>query len=302
MCNEYSVILILLLLSGAVLSKSYFCNISCTEEQCNKPQCGLDHTVCVREPCGPNKYCGQFFKQSFDDPSKELVVHLHNEFRHKIATGQDQQGGHEEASNMHVLSYSKELAFVAQCWANNCKSSSKSHDTCRSTSKFRTVGQNIYHRSANKSEDDVLDFQHLREALVYMYREIRYTTAPMIDSYTYTRKAERFTQMIWARTTEVGCGRARFGNDRVRMVLVCNYGVKGNVEGNTIYKRGKPCSECGNEPCNTKYPGLCGKIRPLSKDKWTSPFAHYPTSSIALRFRTPRKIAFWIFILLLIVK
>lgn len=71
-----------------------------------------------------------------------------------------------------------------------------------------------------------------------------------------------FTQMSWAQTTKVGCGKlfsyppgsTRFGQE----FYICNYGLAGNLIKSEMYEVGPPCSKCPTgTACSSKHPGLC---------------------------------------------
>lgn len=88
-----------------------------------------------------------------------------------------------------------------------------------------------------------------------------------------------FTQVAWAKTSQIGCGRTQYGKGKVlEMQIVCNYGEGGNIMSWPVYKRGDPCTACGKDQCNGKYSGLCGEIRPLEADNWTPPFSNQKSS------------------------
>lgn len=66
------------------------------------------------------------------------------------------------------------------------------------------------------------------------------------------------TQILWAKTTAIGCGRTRTSSNSV--AIGCNYARAGNIIGKPMYTPGEPCSQCpAGTSCNPKYKGLCGK-------------------------------------------
>ncbi|XP_050685072.1 uncharacterized protein LOC126979654 isoform X2 [Leptidea sinapis] len=73
-------------------------------------------------------------------------------------------------------------------------------------------------------------------------------------------KSHYFTQLIWATTLRVGCGRARFFVQATKPILVdrlvCNFSPRGNTHGKPIYTIGYPTTQCGFKS-KSLYPGLC---------------------------------------------
>ena len=101
-----------------------------------------------------------------------------------------------------------------------------------------------------------------------------------------------FTQLAWAQTWRIGCGKITYisknhlQNNEVtgQQLYICNYGVAGNFIRSEMYQKGDPCSQCpAGTSCSSEYPGLCSgtpdqplTIRPpiiLPED-----FAGFPTS------------------------
>lgn len=67
-------------------------------------------------------------------------------------------------------------------------------------------------------------------------------------------------QLLWARTTRVGCARTvhASGGER-RLTTVCNYGPGGATDGSAVFLEGDPCSMCGRGGCCDKeeWEALC---------------------------------------------
>ncbi|KIH59591.1 hypothetical protein ANCDUO_10167 [Ancylostoma duodenale] len=61
-----------------------------------------------------------------------------------------------------------------------------------------------------------------------------------------------FTQMAWATTRRLGCAVVKCNG---RYNVVCRYSGRGNIVGEEIYKRGRPCSQC--PPGTTCDNNLC---------------------------------------------
>uniref|UniRef100_A0A4Q8KD14 U12-Sparatoxin-Hju1h_1 n=1 Tax=Heteropoda jugulans TaxID=1358901 RepID=A0A4Q8KD14_9ARAC len=95
------------------------------------------HTFCL----SANNTCS-ILKRGVTDKDKKLIVKLHNDYRSKVATGQESHaGGMPKAANMLEMIWDDELASVAQKLAETCN---YGHDcnNCRRVKAF-SVGQNI---------------------------------------------------------------------------------------------------------------------------------------------------------------
>lgn len=81
-----------------------------------------------------------------------------------------------------------------------------------------------------------------------------------------------FTQLLWAKTREIGCGFVVKNKVRAYfIIIICNYGPGGNIYLEPVYEMGKHCSKCPvNTTCNNKYPGLCGKIELYIDENWAT--------------------------------
>ena len=102
------------------------------------------------------------------------------------------------------------------------------------------------------------------DAIHLWYNEIRYTDRSVIEFFMGQPNPDQmighFTQMLWAKTTHVGCARVAYREGELFvMMLICNYGPLGNVLTLPVYKYGLPASECPqNTTRNDIYKGLCG--------------------------------------------
>lgn len=71
--------------------------------------------------------------------------------------------------------------------------------------------------------------------------------------------ASQATQLLWARTTHIGCAGIEYyvEEERIR-TTICNYGPGGNIPGSSIFLIGEPCSKCGQKMCcDEEFDGLC---------------------------------------------
>ncbi|KAJ8322395.1 hypothetical protein KUTeg_000055 [Tegillarca granosa] len=55
-----------------------------------------------------------------------------------------------------------------------------------------------------------------------------------------------YTQVVWAKSTKIGCGYAKCGSV---YYYVCNYSPPGNLDINNPYTNGSSCSQCSSN-CN----------------------------------------------------
>merc|ERR1711962_659107 len=70
-------------------------------------------------------------------------------------------------------------------------------------------------------------------------------SAENISPYIFTGGTGHYTQVVWAETTQVGCGWSYFRDaGYVKNLLICNYAKGGNYPGADMYKPGSPCSNC----------------------------------------------------------
>lgn len=231
--------------------------------------CGLDcngtiNTVCENQKylCGLHPDCPAPAQYGLSENDEEYIITLLNDLRHNFAK-------EKQAANMHVLSYSNELALSAQCSTNRCRSEA---DNCRITPNYLSVGQVWYSGSKLHAK-----FDSIYQAINNTWFNESIIFQGSYEKYKFDYKTTSFSQLVWAKTRVVGCGRTKYAS---RVEIICNYAPSGNIEEEPVFISGPPCSQCeSNETCNGKYSNLCGNI---SSDK--SYFIN-PFSSLANRSR-----------------
>lgn len=234
-------------------------NIRTTRLTTRNAFCGLKcnitmNTVCRLEPCRLKPYfCLKVEMAEMTDASRTKIRNLHNDIRTNVASGKltNTPG---TAADINIVSYSKELEFAAQCWANVCSNTS---DFCRITPRFGDVGQSIYitYIGSDFDPDDIFKL-----AMDSWMNEIEYITPNIYNKYIPNERYEHFTQILWGKTKFLGCGRTLFDH-LDKAILVCNYAPAGNIEGQSVYTQGTPCTLC---ICPVT-PVLCGLVDNLEE-------------------------------------
>lgn len=207
------------------------------------------HTICL-----PNRQDCSIASAGVSKKEIQEIMAAHNNYRQMVAMGK--VPGLPPAANMMELVWDNELAAVAQAHAKQCRFH---HDcySCRRVSRF-TAGQNMFlHYSSSLR----LRPTNWASVVKSWFDEYRLFNPDEIDSFHTVQDSGHFTQLIWAKTTHVGCGKTRFKikeEDWYRTLYTCNYGPMGNVIQSRVYEKGRPCSLCPNRTsCSPSVPGLC---------------------------------------------
>lgn len=243
---------------------------------------------------GPDKDCAKrTVWRVLDDVGKKSVVKMHNVLRDIHAGGR--QKPHPASSNMMKLVWSDELAEVAQRWADQCHVKDHYHDQNRNKLDGSYVGQNVeilgkftevkqdYSDYYDDDEDRVTNYiEETEESKKVLMKEMGNQTVgwyeeqsrfdakkhkdDSIAKLVFHHNTGHYTQMVWAKTREVGCGwvllkqKVQEKADYIdyASLLVCNYSPAGNYPGRRIYKEGEPASECPKGfSADKTYPSLC---------------------------------------------
>ena len=164
---------------------------------------------------------------------RDHILGLHNEARDKVAVGIEWRGSNRGGvTDMIALAYDQNLEKVAGCWARKCL---REHDHCRKTDKFPRVGQNVYGTRA--CTDDPY-----KEAVDNWYSEIDSMTMGCMNGYSACVACGHYAQLMWAKTTHVGCAYAVVPGRLCH--VFCNYGPGGNIPGHPVHNPGPPGDDC----------------------------------------------------------
>ncbi|XP_063994833.1 venom allergen 5-like [Diachasmimorpha longicaudata] len=191
------------------------------------------HTMCQFSSPQPSRQCGAYKDATVTPAEKKELLDVHNKLRARVASGQETRGigGPQPAGIIPPLSWDEELAVVAQRWANQCHFG---HDSCRNVERFR-VGQNVAYEEWSGSYNTKLS-----TLVNNWYDEVEQFDRRIIPSYQYFSATGHYTQMVWGKTTKVGCGVIRHPhNGMFRTYLVCNYADRGNIAEQPIYETGR---------------------------------------------------------------
>jgi len=196
---------------------------------------GCNGKVCLRE---------------LTQEQKDAILDKHNQLRRKVAKGE--QEGQPGASNMSQLTWNDELATTAQRWTDQCQGG---HDKDRTLPGMSPVGQNFASTgsSANSGETDMNRFVQM------WYDEVKDFDSSTVSAYTSAKPPQtgvvgHYTQVVWAKTQQVGCGFIQFYKDGFYMKnLVCNYYPAGNFLGEPLYQVGTAGADCEG----SSNDGLC---------------------------------------------
>ncbi|XP_018014627.1 venom allergen 5 [Hyalella azteca] len=226
---------------------------------------GSEHTTCF-----PAKNCATDANGGpcgVTEDEKVFIVKYHNEYRQKVAKGQETRGspGPQPAGkNIRELSWNDDLARTAQRWAeqfvlgHDCKK-------CNIVPDY-SVGQNLY-LEANSATIEKANWQKAIDSWT--------NEAEKMDGSNLKgnwKVVGHYTQVVWHNTRHVGCG--AFGNNEKCswvnktnpswgllncVKYICNYGPSGNMLDKN-HELPPPYST--TEGCvkpSTNYPGLCAE-------------------------------------------
>ncbi|XP_060684316.1 C-type lectin domain family 18 member A-like [Hemiscyllium ocellatum] len=157
-----------------------------------------------------------------------ILTH-HNRLRSKVQP---------PAANMQKLEWSENLARLAQLRAASCHRNHQ--EPWAQREEEEEIGWNYHSSPAGMlSVSEIVDLW-FREAQNYHYHT---------GQCKYNTSCQHYTQLVWATTSKVGCGKHTCFQDGEWMdIVICAYSPGGNweINGRTIipYKEGASCSLC----------------------------------------------------------
>lgn len=188
--------------------------------------------------------------------AESVLLSEHNLLRSRAAQGLDQAS----AANMLKLSWSAELAAISQRWADQC---TFAHDVVRNKADGTRVGQNVFYSASTNELSESGVMGSVGAATSSWYDEVHNPgfNDTDIHPFVFSYGAGHYTQMVWADSSEVGCGLVYYqdpADSWYKSLVVCNYAVAGNLRGGTMYLEGEACSQCPtNTNCDQLFTGLC---------------------------------------------
>ncbi|KAI5092394.1 cysteine-rich venom protein natrin-1-like isoform X1 [Silurus meridionalis] len=157
---------------------------------------------------------------------QDEIVNIHNMFRRQVDP---------PASNMLMMSWSSEVAAIAQKWADTC-SMEHGPPSSRMLGSYE-MGENLLEGSPVISWTDVITEWH-SEVANYNYSSGSGNGKPI----------GHYTQVVWFGSYQVGCGVAKCGG---AYFYDCQYYRAGNYRSVAPYTMGEPCSACP-QACDNK--------------------------------------------------
>ncbi|XP_072052006.1 uncharacterized protein [Amphiura filiformis] len=173
---------------------------------------------------------------------KDAILAKHIEYRSTTTP---------EASNMEYMTWNDELERTAGLWASVCF---WGHGRTNVTTSFDTIGQNLWLGGYKPGGVNAITAWY-NEDIFYDYEDA---------SCEAGRLCGHYTQVVWAKSMEVGCSRAfcaelidNLGNlegSQNKWIENCHYAPAGNYVGQRPFQSGPSCTECqsGNGQCYNK--------------------------------------------------
>ncbi|KAK4025467.1 putative Venom allergen [Daphnia magna] len=207
------------------------------------------------------------------DEEKHLILELHNQLRQRVASGKENRGSpgpQPSAISIPNLKWSQELADAAWEWAKHLAQHHKFEHGPEGTPYGQNLGFSILYGTSSRTWDWVINYEwsygvnHMNCRWVEEFRDSwTPNNKELMEHYKnhtqFAKPIGRYTQMVWAETTHVGCAAIGYSfhpgqpvicselSGLVRLLYVCNYSPKGNIVGQPVYK-------VSSNNCTSRHP------------------------------------------------
>jgi len=205
---------------------------------------------------------------------KDKIVAAHNEVRNLVASGGLKDPDQPAATNMMKMEWNDDLAWDAQKWAEGCDfnhgcSGDPESVLCPPDKKTfdedgnpdLPFGQNLAGLNQDMEFQSGEDPDYKGRAVALWLSEYNQTSfkPEYINEYNFGMDYGHYSQVVWAKTSKVGCGHAYFKKEGeanpYRILMVCNYLPPGNYQCDSIYKQDGECP--AGTTLDTTYTSLC---------------------------------------------
>ncbi|WKX93371.1 hypothetical protein Q1695_010985 [Nippostrongylus brasiliensis] len=142
-----------------------------------------------------------------------------------------------QASNMLEAVYDCGIEYEVKEFANECTSGGS--DEWQNNENFAQI-------PTSKASNPKQALYRTVQAIRCWWSRVREPAGPGVNKVTFREKhksinARFFTRIAWHNSEKFGCGVARCGG---HYNVVCRFRPGGNIVGQQIYAKGRPCSGC----------------------------------------------------------
>lgn len=190
-----------------------------------------------------------------DENIRGSILFYHNQIRDIQTTAEPQPAG------MTLLEYDMELEEISICWAARCDNE---YSECFITPRYAETSQSVIQLVLEEGQQPnvFLWMQVMNEWLGHV-RSLSAETIQSVPAGSEGEKLHNYVQIMSDKILAIGCAWSLLNNI---LTMVCTYGPRGPMQGESVYKTGYPCSLCpGGYACDYVNPfeQLC-KLRVYS--------------------------------------